>query len=80
MLNRFLVFDKYNITLLFCRPLTYYNSWFSGFFDSDGSIYLNVSSGQIFITASQKNKLLLDPLVELYGGSIYTLPKVQAFK
>jgi hypothetical protein len=34
----------------------------------------------MFITANQKNKLLLDPLVELYGGSIYTLPKVQAFK
>jgi len=34
----------------------------------------------MFISASQKNKLLLDPLVELYGGSIYTLSKVQAFK
>jgi hypothetical protein len=48
--------------------------------DSDGSIYLNIESVQIFITASQKNKLLLDPLVTLYGGTIYTLPKVQAFK
>jgi len=52
----------------------------SGFLDADGSIYLNTLSGQIFITASQKNKLLLDPLVELYGGTIYTMSKVHAFK
>lgn len=55
-----------------------FNQWLAGLIDGDGSVYLK--SSQIFITASQKNKLLLDPLVELYGGSIYTLSKVQAFK
>jgi hypothetical protein len=48
--------------------------------DSDGSIYLNSQSAQVFITISQKNKLLLDPLVNLYGGSIYTLSKTGYFK
>ena len=72
--------ENYNFILKYPNPLIYNNGWLSGFLDSYGSIYLNVSSGQIFITVSQKNKLLLDPLVDLYGGSIYTLPKVQAFK
>jgi len=52
----------------------------SGFFDSDGSVYLNLLSDQAFITVSQKNKLLLDPLKELYGGEIYALRSVDAFK
>lgn len=72
--------DKYGLTLKYPSPLTYSNGWLSGFLDADGSIYLNTLSGQIFITASQKNKLLLDPLVELYGGTIYTMSKVHAFK
>ena len=72
--------NKYNILLSYALPLNYNNGWLSGFLDSDGSIYLNKVSGQIFITASQKNKLLLDPLVSLYGGVIYTLPKVNTFK
>jgi hypothetical protein len=36
---------------------------------------MNESSGQLFITVSQKNKFLLDGLVELYGGSIYPMVK-----
>jgi hypothetical protein len=72
--------EKYDIKIKNPCPLSYHNGWLSGFMDSDGSIYLNIESVQIFITASQKNKLLLDPLVTLYGGTIYTLPKVQAFK
>ena len=72
--------NHYNIILIYPKPLTYDNAWLSGFIDSDGSIYLNTESVQIFITASQKNKLLLDPLVNLYGGTIYTLSKTQAFK
>ena len=63
--------EKYNIPVLHPAPLTYENAWLSGFFDSDGSIYLNLKSSQIFITAGQKNKYLLDILCELYGGSIY---------
>ncbi len=63
--------DKYNITLIYPSALTYYNGWLSGFFDSDGSVYLNLASSQLFITASQKNKSILEPLIDLYGGTIY---------
>ena len=64
--------NKYSINLIFAKPLTYHNYWLSGFIDGDGSLYLNLKSNQLFITASNKNKLLLDPLIPLYGGSIYT--------
>lgn len=63
--------DKYNIPVIQPTPLNYDNAWFSGFFDSDGSIYLNLKSSQMLITAGQKNKFLLDLLSELYGGSVY---------
>lgn len=69
-LNR--ICENYNIDLIQPNPLTYFNGWFSGFFDSDGSVYLNLNSSQMFITASQKNKFLLDIISELYGGSVYT--------
>ena len=41
---------------------------------------LNDKLGQIFITASQKNRFLLEPLVELYGGTIYPMVKQGSFK
>lgn len=41
---------------------------------------MNDMSGQLFITVSQKNKFLLDGLVELYGGSIYAMVKQGEFK
>ncbi len=72
--------EKYNIVLKYPEHLNYENSWLAGFFDSDGSVYLNLLSDQIFITASQKNKFLLDPLVALYGGTIYPMVKLGAFK
>nr|YP_009722388.1 hypothetical protein [Morchella importuna]QGN66790.1 hypothetical protein [Morchella importuna] len=72
--------DNYGIKLIDPKPLTYNNGWFAGFFDSDGSIYMNDKSGQLFITASQKNRFILDALVELYGGTIYPMVKVGAFK
>lgn len=72
---------KYKIKLLYPKPLTFNNGWFSGFIDSDGSIYFNEKSGQVFISASQKNKYLLEPLIDLYGGRIDILsPKIEAFK
>lgn len=52
----------------------------SGFFDSDGAVYLSPLSDQAFITISQKNKLLLDPLKDLYGGEISALRSAEAFK
>jgi hypothetical protein len=61
--------DKYNIDLIQPSNLIYNNGWFSGFFDSDGSIYLNLS--QVIISISQKNNFILDTLVENYGGKIY---------
>ena len=71
---------KYNIELKNSQPLTYYDGWLSGFFDSDGSIYMNHLSGQLFVTVSQKNRFLLDDLLKLYGGKIYILAKQGAFK
>ena len=72
--------DKYNIFILYPKPLVYNNGWLSGFFDSDGSIYLNLESDQLFITIAQKNKLLLDSLAQLYGGSIYLSKGKENFK
>jgi LAGLIDADG endonuclease len=63
--------EKYNISIIQPCNLTFENGWLSGFFDSDGSIYLNLLSSQMLFTASQKNKYLLDLLCELYGGSVY---------
>ena len=72
--------EKYNLELKDPKPLTYYNGWLAGFFDTDGSIYLNEASGQILITATQKNRFILDALVRLYGGTIYPMVKQEAFK
>jgi LAGLIDADG endonuclease len=63
--------DKYNITIIQPDVLTYNNGWFSGLFDSDGSVYLNLLSSQLFISVSQKNRYMLDQLQKLYGGTIY---------
>ena len=72
---------KYNIVLKNSKPLTFNNGWLSGFIDSDGSIYYNELSGQVFISLTQKNKYLLEPLIALYGGRIDILsPKIDAFK
>ena len=72
---------KYEVELRYPKPLTYHNGWLSGFIDSDGSVYLNEKSGQIFISVSQKNRFLLEPLIPLYGGRIDILsPKIEAFK
>ena len=62
---------KYNIELKYPKALTYNNGWFSGFLDSDGSIYLNEASGQVIISATQKNIYLLEPLINIYGGRVY---------
>ena len=73
--------NKYEILIKYPKPLTYSNGWLSGFIDSDGSVYLNEKSGQIFISITQKNRFLLEPLVSLYGGRIDILsPKIEAFK
>ena len=49
--------------------------------DSDGSIHLDEKLGLLSISVTQKNKYLLEPLINLYGGKIYILsPKKEAFK
>lgn len=62
--------QNYNIELLYPKSLTYNNGWLSGFIDADGSISLNEENGQVLIEITQKNKYLLDPLVNIYGGRI----------
>ena len=61
---------KFDIKLIYPNKLSFCNGWLSGFIDSDGSIYFNKASGQVFISVSQKNKYLLDPLIDIYGGRI----------
>lgn len=72
---------KYGIELLYPKPLTFNNGWLSGIIDSDGSVYINIKSGQIFISITQKNKYILEPLIKIYSGRIDILsPKIEAFK
>ena len=72
---------KFDIELKYPYNLTFNNGWLSGFIDSDGSIYYNESSGQVFIGISQKNQYLLEPLIDIYGGRVdISSPKIEAFK
>lgn len=58
-----------SIVSVYSSLLNYYNGWFSGFFDGDGSIYL--SPDGIIISAANNVKPLQDVLIPLYGGKIY---------
>lgn len=60
----------YEIDYLYPNSLRYYDGWLSGFIDSKGSVYFDETSGQVFIVIAHKNKYLLDPLINLYGGKI----------
>jgi hypothetical protein len=72
---------KYGIELIYPKPLTFYNGWLSGLIDSDGSIYFNELSGQVYLGVTQKNSYLLQPLIHLYGGRVDILsPKIEAYK
>ncbi len=62
---------KYGITLIYPSKLTYSNGWLSGFFDADGSVTLNSNNGQLAITLTQKTSEILQPLLDIFGGSIY---------
>lgn len=72
---------KYDIPLIYPKPLSFNNGWLSGFIDSDGSIYFNEQSGQVFISISQRNMYLLEPLISIYGGRVEPMGiKIEAFK
>jgi hypothetical protein len=61
----------YNIQTVKSPDLTYNSGYLSGYFDSDGSVYYNAASIQVFLTVSQKGRYLLDLLQALYGGKVY---------
>jgi len=61
----------YNIEALQPVELEHSSGYLSGLFDTDGSIYYNKSSMQMFVTVSQKNRYLLDILASVYGGKVY---------
>jgi hypothetical protein len=63
--------DKYEINLIYPEKLKHNNGWLSGFFDSDGTVTINMTNTQLSISVSQKTSELLQPLVELYGGHVY---------
>lgn len=72
---------KFNIKLKYANNLTFNDGWLGGFIDSDGSVYYSESSGQVFISISQKNKYLLEPLIHTYGGRVdISSTKKEAFK
>jgi hypothetical protein len=62
---------KYGITLIYPSKLTYSNGWLSGFFDADGSVTLKSNNGQLAVTLTQKTSEILQPLLDIYGGTIY---------
>jgi hypothetical protein len=62
----------YNVPILPIVELSYNNAYLSGLFDSDGSVYYNKTSMQVFITVSQKDRNLLDLLASVYGGSVHS--------
>ena len=76
-----LVCSLYNITPVQPVQLNYISGYLSGLFDSDGSDYYNKSSQQVFITVSQKSRVLLDLVASIYGGKVYSAnAKNTAFK
>ena len=60
----------YNVKPLPPVELQYSSAYLSGLFDTDGSVYYNKKSMQVFITVSQKSRHLLDILASVYGGKV----------
>lgn len=63
--------EKYGLIVKPTQNLTYTSAYLSGLMDSDGSIYYNLDSGQVFISVCQKSRFLIDKLVPVYGGKVY---------
>ena len=62
---------KYGLNLIFPKKLIFDNGWLSGFFDAHGTVTINQTNTQLYISASHKTFEILQPLIELYGGNIY---------
>ena len=75
------VCELYSIETISPISLTYNSVYLSGLFDTDGSVYYNQKSMQVFITVTQKGRELLDILVPIYGGVVRSSNKnATAFK
>ena len=64
--------NLYNIDFIQSPILDFNSAYLSGLFDTDGSISMNITSYQVFITISQKRRYLLDMICSIYGGKVYT--------
>jgi hypothetical protein len=71
MVQLYKICAKYNIEFIKPKKLVFDSGWLSGFFDADGTITINSGNCQLSLSASQKTSELLQPLVDIYGGSIY---------
>lgn len=62
-----------SISIIMPPTITTASAWFAGFFDADGTITLNMSSGLPQLTISVTNKLLADVqwFLDAFGGVIY---------
>ncbi len=62
-----------NINIKKPEILTINNSWFSGFFDADGTINISIKNTYPQLTVSVTNKYLIDvqPFKDILGGNIY---------
>jgi hypothetical protein len=67
------VCSQLEIKILSPLPLTINSSWFSGFFDADGTIGFSLKNNIPQITISVTNKLLVDVqrYLDIFGGYIY---------
>ena len=75
------VCNLYNVETIPSVELKYDSAYLSGLFDTDGSVYFNKQSMQVFITVTQKGRELLDILVPVYGGVVRSSNKnATAFK
>ena len=62
--------NEYGINIYQASGLTYDNGWFSGIFDSDGHICLNLIGNELDIIIVQKEKYVLDSIASIYGGEV----------
>jgi len=64
--------DAYNIIFIYLKLLIFLNGWPVEFLDTNGFITRNWSNDRFSISIRQKIPYLLEPLINLYRGQIYT--------